>query len=271
MPRLIYGTAWKKNRTADLVFQALQQGFMGIDTACQPKHYHEPGVGEGVSRFLSQQSSVTRQHLFLQTKFTPLSGQDPHNVPYHRSSPLSDQVVESVGVSLRNLGTSYIDSLVLHSPLSSYSDTLTVWRAMESMVEKGSVKGLGISNCYEVATLSKLVNDAKVKPSVVQNRFYPDTQYDTKLRSFCREHDIHYQSFWSLTANPHILSSSPVSTAARSIGVTREQIFFRYLMQSGICPLTGTTNPSHMQQDLAVFDFQLPDTTVKQIDSLIGQ
>ena len=48
MPALIYGTAWKKERTAELVMAAVKAGFRGIDTACQPKHYHEAGVGEAL-------------------------------------------------------------------------------------------------------------------------------------------------------------------------------------------------------------------------------
>ena len=74
-PRIIYGTAWKKAATAALIELALRQGFRGIDTACQPKHYHEAGVGEGVAAFLSDQ--LTRADLYLQTKFTPISARTP--------------------------------------------------------------------------------------------------------------------------------------------------------------------------------------------------
>ena len=70
IPKIIYGTAWKKDRTADLVETALEQGFLGIDTACQPKHYNEPGVGEGIQRVFSKQL-LSRESLFIQTKYTP--------------------------------------------------------------------------------------------------------------------------------------------------------------------------------------------------------
>lgn len=69
MPSLIYGTAWKKERTADLVEQAIMYGFRGIDTACQPKHYDESLVGEALRRVRNQ--GITREDLFVQTKFTP--------------------------------------------------------------------------------------------------------------------------------------------------------------------------------------------------------
>ncbi|MCX7101020.1 MAG: aldo/keto reductase, partial [Methylobacter sp.] len=78
MPRIIYGTAWKKDATAAWVEQAIGLGFRGIDTACQPKHYNEAGVGAGV--VACYKSGIDRSELYLQTKYTPLSGQDPAQV-----------------------------------------------------------------------------------------------------------------------------------------------------------------------------------------------
>jgi len=69
MPPIIYGTAWKQERTASLVEQAIGLGFRGIDTACQPKHYNEAGVGDGIAASL--QRGVNRTELYLQSKFTP--------------------------------------------------------------------------------------------------------------------------------------------------------------------------------------------------------
>jgi diketogulonate reductase-like aldo/keto reductase len=120
MPKLIYGTAWKKERTAALVEQAVAAGFRGIDTACQPKHYHEAGVGEGIADCISR-GLVTRPELYLQTKFTSLDGQDPQRIPYDPKVSLSDQVSQSFQVSLANLQTTYLDCLVLHSPMTVHS------------------------------------------------------------------------------------------------------------------------------------------------------
>jgi diketogulonate reductase-like aldo/keto reductase len=147
-PKIIYGTAWKKSETAQLVEKAIRQGFRGIDTACQPKHYNESGVGAGVALIL--RGALARADLYLQTKFTSVSGQDPKSVPYDPNSPLAEQVAQSFAASLRNLQTAYLDCLVLHSPLASPAQTLEVWRAMESLVAGGGVRQLGISNCYEL-------------------------------------------------------------------------------------------------------------------------
>ncbi len=119
--------------------------------------------------------------------YTPLSGQDPANVPYDASAPLRLQVAQSVAASLRNLRSAYVDCLLLHSPLPRHGDLMEVWRAflpcvfvtpcmmqvwraMEAEVERGSVRALGISNCYALPVLQKLWSEAAVKPRVVQNR-----------------------------------------------------------------------------------------------------
>jgi hypothetical protein len=118
-PPIVYGTAWKAERTGDLVGQALRAGYRGIDTACQPKHYNEPGVGAAVAGAI-ESGLVTRSQLWLQTKFTSLGGQDPAHVPYDHTAPIEEQVAQSLAASLQNLGTDYIDSLVLHSPLATH-------------------------------------------------------------------------------------------------------------------------------------------------------
>ncbi len=154
MPRLIYGTAWKKERTASLVVAAVRCGFRAIDTACQPKHYAERLVGEALATLAAE--GIAREHLFVQTKYTPFDGQDPRSCPYDSRLPLAQQVAKSVAVSLSNLQSSYIDSLVLHSPLRTHEETMTVWRAFEDAVAAGQVRQLGISNCYDLARLKQV-------------------------------------------------------------------------------------------------------------------
>jgi diketogulonate reductase-like aldo/keto reductase len=256
-PRILYGTAWKKGRTEELVRQAIAAGFRGIDTACQPRHYNEAGVGAAVAA--SMRSGLERTQLYVQTKFTPLNGHDPKQIPYDRDAPLAEQVAQSIDASLRNLQTHYLDCLVLHSPLPSLTETEEAWRAMQVAFAAGTVKQLGISNCYNLAVLKRLHGWASVKPAVVQNRFYAETGYDVEIREFCRQHGILYQSFWTLTANPHVLKHEQTLRLAAKYRVTPAQVLFRYLTQVGIVPLTGTTSEAHMREDLAIFEFALDD------------
>lgn len=268
MPRILYGTAWKKGDTEELVAMALQEGFRGVDTACQPRHYNEPGVGAGIAAALG--SGLQRAELYIQTKYTPASGQDPARIPYDPSAPLPEQVMQSFAASLTNLRTEYLDGLVLHSPLATIRETLEVWRAMESLVERGGVRQLGISNCYRLDQLQALYASARVKPAVLQNRFYADTGYDLELRAFCTNERLLYQSFWTLTANRRILDDPATTAIAATHGCRPPQILFRYLVESGVVPLTGTRSRIHMREDLRIFDFELGEAERRTIDALLS-
>lgn len=267
MPALLYGTAWKKDRTAELVEKAVLLGFRGIDTACQPKHYSEPGVGEALKRLAAQ--GIGRDKLFLQTKFTSIDGQDPARVPYDPSAPLAQQVAQSFAATQKNLGTDFVDSLVLHSPMRTFAETMEVWAAMEMVRAAGGARALGLSNCYDLDVLTAIHDGAAVKPSVLQNRFYNQSGYDADIRAWCLAHGVRYQGFWTLSANPHILGSSVVRAMTRDLGKTPAQILFRFLHQKGVVPLTGTTSEAHMKEDLDILEFELPAKAVADVDALL--
>ncbi|MBU1053591.1 MAG: aldo/keto reductase [Proteobacteria bacterium] len=269
MPWIIYGTAWKKERTADLVVKAVQAGFRGIDTAGQPKHYDEAGIGAALLR-LKKDYGIEREELYLQTKFTPLPGHDPEQVPYDKNATVEVQVLQSFETSMKKLQTEYVDTLLLHTMIEPYPLLMKVWEAMESIQQSGRARQIGISNFYYIYMVKKLYADANIKPAVLQNRFYKDTGYDPELRSWCSDNGVIYQSFWTLTANRYILFDNIVQTLARKHNKTDAQIFFRYLNQSGIVPLTGTTSDQHMAEDLNVFDFKLSPGDLKNVSSLLS-
>jgi diketogulonate reductase-like aldo/keto reductase len=250
--QMLYGTAWKKDRSAALVTQALQAGFLAVDTAAQPKHYQEHLVGNGVRSFLST-SDLNRKDLYLQTKFTSIDGQDPRNLPYDPSTSITEQVKASVASSLHNLRhsenleESYIDCLVLHSPLQTIKQTMEAWDAMSSFVPS-KVHSLGISNT-SLPILQHIWKNGSVKPKVVQNRFYSDTEWDITLREFCMQNGIQYQSFWTLTGNPELLKSRPVQNTAGEVGVSAEVALYSLVQSLGITPINGTK--SHIESDVA--------------------
>jgi diketogulonate reductase-like aldo/keto reductase len=266
VPRIIYGTAWKKAATEKLVSLAIQTGFRGIDTACQPKHYEEAGVGAGVAA--GMKNGLTRADLYLQTKFTSLSGQDTHRVPYDPKAPLADQVAQSIAASLKNLQTDYLDCVLLHSPMPTRAQTLSVWNTLESFVDTGQIRQLGISNCYRLVDLESLYRASRIKPAVLQNRFYADTHYDREIRIYCNQSQIIYQSFWTLSANPHLLTHKTMTAIASKHNRTTAQILFRYLVAIGVVPLTGTKSEAHMRDDLAIFSFELTDDEIASVDAL---
>jgi diketogulonate reductase-like aldo/keto reductase len=266
IPQIIYGTAWKKDATERLVSLAIRNGFRGIDTACQPKHYDEAGVGASIAASIKQ--GLARHDLYVQSKFTSLSGQDPKRVPYDPKAPLADQVAQSVAASLKNLQTEYLDCVLLHSPMPTMAQTQSVWRALESFIDNGQVRQLGISNCYRLTDLLALYRSARIKPAVLQNRFYAETHYDRDIRNYCKQEKIIYQSFWTLSANPDLLAHATMTVLASTYKRTAAQILFRYLTQIGVVPLTGTQSEAHMRDDLAIFDFELTQEEQHAIEKL---
>ncbi|KUJ08455.1 Aldo/keto reductase [Mollisia scopiformis] len=264
IPKMVYGTAWKKDRSATLVYQALKAGFRAIDTAAQPRHYNEKGVAEGIARAIAE-GVVKREDLYIQTKFTAPSGQDPNNLPYSASDPIPQQVETSIASSLSNFtfpnqGEPYIDCLVLHSPFRNMKDTLVAWQTFESFVPT-KVRSLGISNTT-LPILQSLVSSAAIVPSVCQNRFYPGTEWEVPLRSFCREHGIIFQSFWTLTGNPQLVSCKPVLEMADKLRGKREMggddralaLYCLVLGLKGVSILNGTKDEGRMKRDLLTVD-----------------
>jgi len=264
MPRLLYGTAWKQAATAHWVEAALREGFDGIDTAGQPRHYDEAGVGAGLAA-----SNRDRDTLYLQTKFTPFAGQDPARLPYDPNAPLTTQIAQSFARSQGNLRSDYVDALLLHSPLREAAAQRKAWATFEALADAGRVGLLGISNCYALTQFEQLWREARVKPSILQNRFYAQTGYDRELRAFCRAHGVIYQSFWTLSANPQLLNSATVLALAAAYERTPAQILFRWLIQNDVVPLTGTTSITHLRQSLDVLAFELDVQDCVAIEALL--
>lgn len=257
VPAFLYGTAWKEDATEGLVVEALDAGFRGIDTANQRKHYYEEGVGRGLEAKI-REGFIRREDLFLQTKFTFRDGQD-HRLPYDPSAPIATQVAQSFEKSLEHLGVQGLDSLVLHGPSRGDGlgpDDHAAWRAMEALCASGRVKLLGMSN-VTARQVADFVAFAEIAPAFVQNRCYASRGWDREVRAVCDEHGIVYQGFSLLTANRAVLSSIPLSELALRRGRTPEQIVFRFAQQVGMLPITGTRDPVHMREDLAVGDLTL--------------
>ena len=270
VPSLLYGTAWKEDRTAALTELAVRTGFRGIDTAYQRRHYVEAGVGQGLAAAY-RAGVVTRDDLFLQTKFTSLPGQD-HRLPYDPAASLSTQVAQSMASSLEHLGTDHVDSYVLHGPASGQGWTpydTEVWAAMANERDAGRTRQLGVSN-VSLRHLQQLAASGAPPPAFVQNRCFARLGWDRAVRVFCRERSIVYQGFSLLTANPEALRDPLVVEVARRSKATPAQVVFRFALAVGMLPLTGTTDAEHMKQDLASETLSLSADEVHAIESLAG-
>jgi diketogulonate reductase-like aldo/keto reductase len=266
LPKFLYGTAWKEERTAELTLAALRAGFRAIDTANQRRHYNEAGVGEALEQAY-RDGLVSRKEVFLQTKFTSRGGQD-HRLPYDPAAPLATQVAQSMASSLEHLKTDYVDSLVLHGPESGYGWGVAdaeAWAAMKRERDARRTRMLGVSN----VGLHHLEQMQEV-PEFVQNRCFARTGWDREVRSWCRERGVVYQGFSLLTANVEVLRHPLVQTIAAHLRATIAQVVFAFARQVGMLPLTGTTDAQHMRQDLESLEFQLPAEAVEAIEKIAG-
>ena len=264
---IIYGTAWKESGTERLVTLALAAGFRAIDTANQRKHYFEADVGLALQAAF--RNGMKRDDVFVQSKFTFLRGQDSR-LPYDPKAPIAAQVAQSHASSLEHLGLTFLDSYVLHGPWrrGAWSpEDVEAWSAMELLQERGGVGQLGVSN-VTVEHLQGLCARTRAAPAWVQNRCYASAGWAADVRHFCRDHGIRYQGFSLLTANPAVLASRSVRAIAKHHGKTPAQVVFRFSRQVGMVPLTGTSDPAHMREDLAASGFTLSESELAELDRL---
>jgi diketogulonate reductase-like aldo/keto reductase len=267
MPSFMYGTAWKKEATTQLVELAVASGFRAIDTANQLIHYQEALVGDALQAL--EKKGIKRDTLFLQTKFTSVDGQD-HRTPYDASADLTTQVEQSFDSSLNHLCTELVDSYVLHAPYSRRGlgeADWEVWAAMEGLYQSGKTKMIGISN-ITAGQLTELCEQANVKPMVVQNRCFAVLGWDKEVREICQAYGIIYQGFSLLTANRAVLADREIRTIAQRLGTGPAQVIFRFAMQIGMLPLTGTTSQQHMKEDLQAEQLALSTEEIRRIETI---
>jgi len=266
-PTFMYGTAWKKDATSQLVQLAVRSGFTAIDTANQLIHYQESLVGEALLALAK--NGVKRESLFLQTKFTSTGGQD-HRTPYDASADVTTQVRQSFESSLVHLHTDYLDSYVLHGPTTRRGladEDWETWAAIEEHHRAGKTRFIGVSN-VSAEQLALLCSKAKIKPMVVQNRCYAVRAWDRDVREICRREKMVYQGFSLLTANGEIFADPKFRAIAERAGVGLAPVVFRFAQQIGMLPLTGTTDEQHMKEDLACGQFTLSADELKTIETI---
>jgi len=245
IPAVIYGTAQKSD--ASTIVSAIASGARGLDTACQPHNYDEEAVGAALqTAFKTQQDGglgLSRAEIYIQSKFTPPRAHSTATMPYSSDDSIPIMVKKSLGLTLSKLQIQGVDALLLHAPMPSLRETLEVWRAMEDLVGQ-RVLALGVCN-IGCAMLQRLHAEARVKPRVVQNRFWSENGYDRDVRSFCEKNGIVYQPFWIIRANARLLRSNLIGWLSQKTGTSAQDTLFLAVLSmsagaSGISILTGT-------------------------------
>ena len=253
IPRIAFGT-WQisNDRVTDAAKAALAAGYRHIDTAAA--YENECGVGKAL-----RESGLRREEVFITTKI-------PAEVKTYEGAKAV------IAASLKNLGTSYIDLMLIHAPKpweelfggsekTYYAENLAVWKAMEEAVAAGQLRAIGVSN-FEIGDLQNLIDHAKIKPAVNQIRVHIG-HTPAEVISYCKENGIVVMAF-SPNATGKLLGHPVVAEIAAKYQVSVPQLSIRYDYQLGLIPLPRSTNPAHIAENKDI-DFVISNADMERL------
>lgn len=216
---------------------AIELGYRSIDTAIY--YRNEAVIGKAV-----KESNIDRSEFFITSKI-------PTDKEYIETNELVQHHVEQ---SLNAIDLDYIDLYLIHFPHESNEENLRVWRILETFVEKGLIKSIGVSN-FKEDQLSYLIKHAKIKPVLNQFQSYPG-KHQQSLIDFCKANDIipeAYQSFAKLDAK----TKDILIEMAKSYKKTWSQIILNYQVNEGLVVIPKSHNKQHQFENIDIFDFEL--------------
>lgn len=224
------------------VTYALDNGYTLIDTA--NVYVNERGVGRGM-----RASSKGREEIFLETKLWP---------SFYGSDTAVDETLE-------RLGTDYIDLMILHQPAGDY---ITGYRKLEDAYRTGKLRSIGISN-FNAAEVQCLIDECEVVPALIQTECHPYFP-QTELKELLAQHNIALQAWYPLggRGNDSIMSEPLIGEIAKAHGKSPAQIILRWHVQQGHIVIPGSKTPSHIAQNIDLFDFALTDEEMARIAEL---
>lgn len=243
MPMLGLGTFMLEPDDAQAAVEhALSCGYELIDTA--NAYVNEKAVGRGMKA-----SGKAREEIFLETKLWPC---------FYESDTAIDE-------TLARLGTDYIDLMILHQPAG---DFISGYRKLEAAYKAGKLRAIGVSNFNE-EEISQVLERCEVVPAIIQMECHPYFPR-TEMKPFLAEHGIAVQSWYPLggRGNKVILEEPVVGKLAEKYGKTPAQIIMRWHIQEGNVVIPGSKTPSHIADNIDVFDFELTSAEQAQISAL---
>ena len=237
----------------DSVLAALNAGYRHIDTAAA--YGNEESIGNAIKK-----SGVNRHDLFVTTKLWN------KNHGYKQAKAAIDE-------SLQKLGLDYLDLYLIHwpNPVDMRDNWAEMnaesWQAMEEAQRAGKIRALGISN-FRKHHIDELLKTAEIKPVVNQNYLNPSdfqpelVAYDDKLGML--------NEAYSPLGTGGLLGNDTVNEIAKNHGKSPAQVLIRWSLQHGFLPLPKSVHPEYIKANAEVFDFELSDAEMKQLDSLRG-
>ena len=249
MPILGLGTyALDHDTCVNSVKALLQNGGRLIDTAYM--YHNEEAVGEGVRQAM-EEYGIAREDIFVITKLYPNQFSDPE---------------AAIDMALQKLDIGYIDMMLLHHP---GTDDVEAYKAMESYVEQGKIRSLGLSNWY-MEELTDFLPQVTIMPALVQNEIHPYYQ-EQDVVPFIQEKGIVVQCWYPLGGRGHtaeLLGDETIRSIADAHGVSSAQVILRWDLQRGIVVIPGSSDPEHIKENLDLFGFELSDEEMTAISAL---
>jgi 2,5-diketo-D-gluconate reductase A len=233
--------------TAEAVARALETGYRHIDTA--QMYGNEAEVGEAV-----RASGLDRAEVFVTSKLSNA---------FHRPGDAR----HAIGESLSRLGFDHLDLFLIHWPLPTLydGDFVSTWQALEELHADGRARSIGVSN-FQVDHLERLASECDVVPAVNQIELHPYFQNE-EVRSWGEAHGIATQA-WSPIAQGKVLDDPAIGEIAERLGRTPAQVVLRWHLQRGSIVFPKSTTPARIEENFALFDFELDDEDTGRIDAL---
>ncbi|RBY75517.1 aldo/keto reductase [Geodermatophilus sp. TF02-6] len=236
--------------TADVVATALEVGYRHIDTA--EMYRNEKGVGEAIAQ-AGARSGLDRGEVFVTSKL---------NNGYHRR----DDALRAFDQSLADLGFDHLDLFLIHWPLPGIDvDYVETWKALEEIYASGRCRAIGVSN-FNPHHLRRLFAQAEVRPAVNQIEVHPYLAQDD-VRAFDADHEIVTEA-WSPIAQGKVLDDPVVVRVAERYGRTPAQVVLRWHVQRGDVVFPKSVSRERMQENSALFDFELDGDAMGDISAL---
>ena len=247
MPRIGLGTSPMNDADAErAVSTGLELGYRLIDTA--ENYRNEAGVGRALR-------SVPRDEVFVTSKF---------NKRWHSV----DGVRTAFEASAEKLGVEYLDLLLIHWPNPDQDRYVDAWRGLIALREAGLVRAIGTSN-FKPAHLQRLIDETGVAPEVNQVQLSPVWAKEAE-REFHARHGIVTEAWSPLGKGTDLLEHPTVQEIANAQGRTPAQVVLRWETQQGVVPIPKSSNRERLEQNLAVFDFDLTDAELAKLSALDG-
>lgn len=228
---------------------ALKDGVRLIDTAYMYKN--EVEVGQAIRESM-EELGIQREDIFVITKLYP--GEQYEN---------PERAIED---ALEKLDIGYIDMMLLHHP---GDNDVKAYKAMEQAVADGKIHSIGLSNWY-IEELEDFLPQVSITPALVQNEIHPYYQEREDVE-YIQSLGIVVQAWYPLGGRGYtadLLGNEVISKIAQVHEKSSAQIILRWDLQNDVVVIPGSSNPDHIMENTQLYDFELTDEEMEQIDAL---